>query len=245
MNPLVFDNPPTYDSPIIVALDYDNEKDVMNLIQQLSPDLCKLKIGKELFTSTGPKLVEKLVVSGYQVFLDLKFHDIPNTTYKACKAAANLGVWMTNVHASGGQKMMEVAKQGVDDAGTNTLLIAVTTLTSMSQDDLYQIGIKEDINTHIINLAKLAHKSGLDGVVCSAHEARQIKANVNDNFLTICPGIRLNSNIQDDQTRIMTPSTAINNMADYLVIGRPITQADNPYQQLININSQIAASRTN
>ncbi|MFN7094627.1 MAG: orotidine-5'-phosphate decarboxylase, partial [Burkholderiales bacterium] len=148
MNPLVFDALPKYDSPIIVALDYDNEKDVMSLVTKLSPDLCKLKVGKELFTACGPKLVEKLVISGYQIFLDLKFHDIPNTVYKACKVASNLGIWMLNVHASGGKEMLEMAKQGVKDAWHQPLLIAVTTLTSMSQQNLTQIGIYNDINTH-------------------------------------------------------------------------------------------------
>lgn len=239
MNPIYFENYQLQDSPIIVALDFDNEMDTINLVKQLNPDLCKLKVGKELFTACGPKLVEKLVVSGYKVFLDLKFHDIPNTVYKACKSAANLGVWMTNIHASGGSKMMEMAKRGIMEANTGTLLIAVTTLTSMNQDDLTEIGIQESINTHIINLAKLSHKSGLDGVVCSALEARQIKENTSIDFLTVCPGIRLSSELTDDQQRIMTPKLAISNMADYLVIGRPITQAKNPYDQLINILSDI------
>ena len=239
MNPLLLDSITSYNSPIIVALDFDNEKDVMNLIKQLNPDLCKLKVGKELFTSVGPKIVEKLVVSGYKVFLDLKFHDIPNTTYNACKAAANLGVWMTNVHASGGQKMLEMAKKGIEESGTDTLLIAVTVLTSMSQEELYQIGIKEDITTHITNLAKLTHQSGLDGVVCSGLEAQQIKTTTVDNFLTICPGIRLTLNKEDDQTRIMTPEIAINHKVDYMVIGRPITKAADPYLELTKILSRI------
>ncbi len=239
MNPLILDTNPSYNSPIIIALDFDNEKEVLNLVSQLSPNLCKLKIGKELFTSTGPKLVEKLVVSGYKVFLDLKFHDIPNTTYKACKAAANLGVWMTNVHASGGQKMLEMAKQGIYEAGTNTLLIAVTTLTSMSQEELYQIGVKENITKHVINLAKISHNSGLDGAVCSAHEAPQIKKEIAQEFLTVCPGIRLTLDLNDDQTRIMTPELAATNQVDYMVIGRPVTKASNPYQQLIEILSRI------
>ena len=239
MNPLILDNSHINDSPIIVALDFDNEKDVMNLVGQLSPDLCKLKIGKELFTSTGPKLVEKLVVGGYKVFLDLKFHDIPNTTYKACKAAANLGVWMTNVHASGGQKMLEMAKKGIDESGVDTLLIAVTILTSMSEAELPQIGIKENITAHVINLAKLTNQSGLDGVVCSAHEAKQIKSDIADSFLTICPGIRLTLEKEDDQTRIMTPQMAIDNKVDYMVIGRPITRAADPYLELTKILSGI------
>ncbi len=235
----MLDTSSKYDSPIIIALDLDNEKEVLNLLSQLSPDLCKLKIGKELFTSTGPKLVEKIVVSGYKVFLDLKFHDIPNTTYKACKAAANLGVWMTNVHASGGQKMLEMAKQGIDEARTDTLLIAVTTLTSMSQEELHQIGVKENLTTHVTNLAKLSYNSGLDGVVCSAHEAKQIKIGTTQGFLTVCPGIRLTLDKTDDQTRIMTPELAISNQVDYMVIGRPITKTPDPYQQLIEILSRV------
>lgn len=240
MNPMIFDtHTNSFDSPVIVALDYSNEKAVMNLVKQLDPSLCKLKIGKELFTSSGPKLVEKLVASGYKVFLDLKFHDIPNTVYKACKAASELGVWMVNVHASGGTKMLEMAKQGVDEAGTDTLLIAVTVLTSMSQADLNQIGITTDISTHITNLAKLSYNAGLDGVVCSAHEASKIKKSTNDKFLTVVPGIRLTNSVSDDQQRIMTPVEALNNKSDYLVIGRPITQATDPYKQLCEIISSI------
>ena len=239
MNPLLLDTSSNYNSPIIIALDFDNKKEVLTLLSQLSPDLCKLKIGKELFTSAGPKLVEKLVVSGYKIFLDLKFHDIPNTTYKSCKAAANLGVWMTNVHASGGQKMLEMAKRGIDEAGTNTILIAVTTLTSMSQEELYQIGVKENITTHVTNLAKLSYNNGLDGVVCSAHEAKHIKTEITQEFATVCPGIRLTLDKTDDQTRIMTPELAISNQVDYMVIGRPITKASNPRQQLIEILSRI------
>lgn len=239
MNPLQIDNILYADSPIIIALDYTNEQDVMNLVKQLDPSLCKLKIGKELFTACGPKLVEKLVVSGYKVFLDLKFHDIPNTVHKACIQAANLGVWMINVHASGGQKMMEQAKLGIESTGCNAKLIAVTILTSMSEEELPSIGITDDLNTHITKLAKLTYQSGLDGVVCSANEARLIKTNTHSDFLTITPGIRLTLDKTDDQTRIMTPKMAVDNLADYLVIGRPITQATDPYQQLINIINNI------
>jgi len=235
MNPLVLDPTLKTESPIIVALDYNDEKAVMNLVAKLSPDLCKLKVGKELFTTGGPELVKKLVVSGYKVFLDLKFHDIPNTVYKACKAASNLGVWMLNVHASGGQKMMEMAKTGIVEAEHQPLLIAVTTLTSMTQEDLTQTGITTAINTHITNLAQLAYNSGLDGVVCSANEVGHIKEHTSPQFLTVCPGIRLTQEITDDQQRIMTPLLAIQNNADYLVIGRPITQAADPYITLTEI----------
>ena len=235
MNPLILDNSIIQESPIIVALDYDSETKVMDLVKQLNPLLCKLKIGKELFTACGPKLVEKLVSSGYKVFLDLKFHDIPNTVYKACKVASSLGVWMTNVHASGGAKMLEMAKKGIDESNNKTLLIAVTVLTSMNQTELSQIGITKDINNHTINLAKLSYNAGLDGVVCSAHEAKSIKIATSSEFLTIVPGIRLTKNITDDQQRIMTPDEAKINKADYLVIGRPITNAISPYEQLCDI----------
>lgn len=239
MNPLMLNNSSHFDSPLIIALDFANENQVMQLVSKFDPTLCKLKVGKELFTACGPKLVEKLVISGYQVFLDLKFHDIPNTVYKACKTAANLGVWMLNVHASGGLKMLDLAKQGVIDSGHKTLLIAVTTLTSMNATDLLQIGIQTDIHKHIINLAQLTHNAGLDGVVCSAQEASLIKQNTENNFLTITPGIRLIKEITDDQNKIMTPLEALNNKADYLVIGRPITQSTNPTETLYTIISDI------
>ena len=247
MNPLLLNSSDDYfDSPIIVALDYDNEPDVMNLITKLNPHLCKLKVGKELFTATGPKLIEKLVASGFKVFLDLKFHDIPNTVQKACTTASNLGIWMLNVHASGGAKMLESAKFGVENAQHKPLLIAVTVLTSMKQNDLTQTGINTNLSTHVINLAKLSYSAGLDGVVCSAQEAKLIKNVTSQDFLTITPGIRLvapnlsNTTItNDDQNRIMTPALAIANLANYIVIGRPITLATDPYIALVNILSSI------
>ena len=224
----------TYNSPIIVALDYNNESDVMQFIAKLEPNLCKLKVGKELFTSCGPKLIEKLIVSGFDVFLDLKFHDIPNTVYKACKVATDLGVWMLNVHISGGQKMLEMARMAINESTHKPLLIGVTVLTSMNQHDLQQVGINIDLQTHVKNLAKLAYTCGLDGVVCSAHEAQFIKNVTHQNFLTICPGIRLDNSPTDDQQRIMTVTQALNNHADFLVIGRPITQSINPYKTLLD-----------
>lgn len=239
MNPLVINNNQEIDSPIIVALDYDNEKDVMNFVSKVSPSLCKLKVGKELFTACGPKLVEKLVISGYKVFLDLKFHDIPNTVQNACRVASNLGVWMINIHAIGGFKMMEMAKSGVEQANHKALLIAVTTLTSMNQEDLNQVDISTNINDHILNLAKLAHSAGLDGVVCSAFEASLIKDKIRKYFLTVSPGIRLTKELNDDQKRIMTPNEALDNLVDYMVIGRPITKAPDPFIQLQEILSSI------
>jgi len=244
MNPLIVDNYiHNSNSPIIVGLDFNNEAQVMDLVKRLDPNLCKLKIGKELFTSLGPKIVEKLAVSGFDVFLDLKFHDIPNTVYKACIAAANLGVWMLNVHASGGSEMLDAARKAINDSAHKPLLIGVTILTSMDQHNLHQIGITDSLNNQIIRLAKLCHNAKLDGVVCSAMEAKQIKDATASEFLTITPGIRLTNDKTDDQTRIMTPVAAINNMADYLVIGRPITQAVNPHEVLLDILTDIHTSK--
>ncbi len=239
MNPLMTDNSPTTHSPIIVALDYNNEKDVLNFITQIDPTLCRIKIGKELFTACGPKLVEKLVVSGYDVFLDLKFHDIPNTVYNACKMASELGVWMMNVHASGGSKMLHMAHEAINESTHKPLLIGVTVLTSMDNTDLHEIGITDSLENHVVNLAKLAFACQLDGVVCSAHEAPAIKSNTSTEFLTVSPGIRLTHNLADDQTRIMTPKMAMQNQVDYMVIGRPITQATNPHEVLTNIINMI------
>ncbi len=235
MNPLVTDTATTNNSPIIVALDFQNAEQAYNLIAKLGPGMCRLKIGKELFTAAGPKFIEQLVVSGYDVFLDLKFHDIPNTVYGACKAAANLGVWMINVHASGGAKMLAEARRAIDESAHKPLLIAVTVLTSMNEEDLKQIGITDGVEGQIKRLVRLSHDNGLDGVVCSALEARMIKEYTSSDFLTITPGIRLPDSAKDDQSRIMTPKAAINNGADYLVIGRPITAAENPKTTLLEI----------
>lgn len=239
MNPLMLAATMPTDSPIIIALDYNNTSDVYDLIAKLDPRLCKLKVGKELFTIAGPSFVEKLVVSGYDVFLDLKFHDIPNTVYGACKAAANLGVWMVNVHASGGQRMLDHARRAIDESAHKPLLTAVTVLTSMNEEDIKQIGINNKIDAQIKNLAKLSYQSGLDGVVCSALEAKMIKEFTDSKFLAVTPGIRLAGSTGDDQSRIMTPSAAIKNSADYLVIGRPVTASDDPYATLLEILGQI------
>jgi orotidine-5'-phosphate decarboxylase len=235
MNPLMTDTDIPADSPIIVALDFANVTYAHNLIAKLDPRMCKLKVGKELFTLSGPKFIEQLVVSGYDVFLDLKFHDIPNTVYGACKAAANLGVWMINVHASGGAKMLAEARRAIDESAHKPLLTSVTVLTSMNEDDLKQIGITDGVEAQIKRLAKLSYESGLDGVVCSALEAQIIKDCTDAKFLTVTPGIRLTDSSNDDQSRIMTPEAAIKNGADYLVIGRPITGSKDPKATLLDI----------
>jgi orotidine-5'-phosphate decarboxylase len=227
------------DSKIIVALDFANAKDALSLVNQLDPTLCKLKVGKELFTAVGPQLVEQLVDKGFKVFLDLKFHDIPNTVAKACEAASNLGVWMLNVHASGGSAMMKAALEGVNNSKYSPYLIAVTVLTSMSQENLTEMGIHDSIENQVLKLASLAQEAGLHGVVCSAMEAAQLRKVTGNDFLLVTPGIRPATASLDDQNRVMTPSKALSMGASYLVIGRPITQAKDPIQALLAINEEI------
>lgn len=226
-------------SKVIVALDFNNIDDVINFVSTISPEQCRLKVGKELFTAYGPEIVRKLHSLGFEVFLDLKFHDIPNTVYKAIRVAADLGVWMVNVHASGGREMLERAAQAIQDSKHKPLLIAVTILTSLSKEAVAEIGYARELTEQTLHLAKLSHECGLDGVVCSAHEASLIKSFTSSDFITVTPGIRLEDNKTDDQTRIMTPQNAVKNGADYLVIGRPITQAKNPKETLGLINQSI------
>ncbi|MGB4811971.1 MAG: orotidine-5'-phosphate decarboxylase [Methylophilaceae bacterium] len=226
------------DPKIIVALDYADSHSALQLVQQLDPRLCRLKVGKELFTAAGPQLVEQLVSANFGVFLDLKFHDIPNTAAKACAAASNLGVWMLNVHASGGLEMMQAAQQAVDNTQNKPLLIAVTVLTSMNQASLSQIGINSDLSTHVLNLATLTKQAGLSGVVCSALEAKMLRAKLGADFCLVTPGIRPANVNQDDQSRVVTPADALNHGANYLVIGRPITKANNPLKALEAIHAE-------
>lgn len=228
------------DSKIIVALDYADASSALALVQQLNPNLCKLKVGKELFTAEGPQFVEQLIAKNFQVFLDLKFHDIPNTVSKACEAAANLGVWMLNVHASGGSAMMQAALEGINKTKYTPYLIAVTVLTSMKQADLTAIGIEKSLESQVLSLAKLTQQAGLHGVVCSALETKLLRQQLGDDFCLVTPGIRPiptgNNNVnQDDQSRVVTPKDALNSGASYLVIGRPITQAPNPLKSLEDI----------
>lgn len=224
---------------IIVALDYDNSNSALTLADQLNPNQCRLKVGKELFVAAGPQLVKSLSDRGFDVFLDLKFHDIPNTVAKAVSAAADLGVWMTNVHASGGTRMMTAAREAVENHGGDMLLIAVTVLTSMDDSDLQQVGVNSVASDQVLALANLTKQAGLDGVVCSAQEATHLKQKLGQGFKLITPGIRLTDSASDDQRRIVSPAQAIEQGSDYLVIGRPITQAENPMQMLQKINSSL------
>ncbi len=226
------------DSKIIVALDYADAASALKLVNQLDPSLCHLKVGKELFTAAGPQLVEQLARANFSVFLDLKFHDIPNTVAKACTAASNLGVWMLNVHASGGLEMMQAAQLAVQNSVAKPILIAVTVLTSMNQASLKQIGISTDLATHVQNLALLSQQAGLDGVVCSALEAKMLREKLGQDFCLVTPGIRPANVNQDDQSRVVTPAQALRDGASYLVIGRPITQAANPLKALQAIHTE-------
>ena len=226
-------------SPVIVALDFDNLQAALALAEQLDPTQCRVKVGKELFTRAGPELVKKLVALGFDVFLDLKFHDIPNTTAKAISAAADLGVWMTNVHASGGSRMMMAAKQALEQQGSSMLLIGVTVLTSMDDSDIAELGIGRSPAEQVLHLAHLAANSGLDGVVCSAMEATALKAELGVDFKLVTPGIRLPENAADDQRRVVSPPEAMALGSDYLVIGRPITQSSDPLGTLLKINQSL------
>lgn len=230
------------DSKVIVALDYADSTSTLNLVNQLDPSICKLKVGKELFTAAGPQLVEQLVAKNFQVFLDLKFHDIPNTVAKACKAASDLGVWMLNVHASGGLEMMQAAKQAVDNSVNQPLLIAVTVLTSMNEAQFSSIGIQGSLENHVIRLAKLTKEAGLEGVVCSAGETLKIREELGTDFCLVTPGIRPENTSLDDQKRVASPSIAIRQGSSYLVIGRPITQATHPIEVLMAINQEIQSA---
>lgn len=224
---------------IVVALDYAEAASALQLVERLDPALCRLKVGKELFTAAGPQLVEKLIDKDFGIFLDLKFHDIPTTVQKACEAASRLGVWMLNVHASGGTAMMQAAREGVAKSGRQPLLIAVTVLTSMNQTALKEIGVEDELQNQVLRLASLTKQAGLDGVVCSAQEAQLLKKQLGEDFCLVTPGIRPKTASLDDQSRVVTPSQAVALGADYLVIGRPITQAADPLQALQAIHQEL------
>lgn len=236
--------PQITDSPVIVALDFDSRLDCFQLVDQLDPKLCRLKVGKELFTRFGPELVSELQQQNFDVFLDLKFHDIPVTVAKAVKAAADLGVWMVNVHASGGTRMLSAAKEALSGYAQPPFLIAVTVLTSMEGQDLKATGVDDAVDKQVLRLAELTLNTGLDGLVCSAWEAKALKARFGKAFKLITPGIRLNKDSQDDQRRIMTPTEALNQGSDYLVVGRPITQSETPLKTLETIVQSVSSLST-
>jgi orotidine-5'-phosphate decarboxylase len=226
-------------SPIIVALDYPDAATAIAMARRLSPELCRVKVGKELFTAAGPALLEQLTSLGYQVFLDLKFHDIPNTVAGAVRSAANLGVWMVNVHASGGERMMLAARDSLAGISGAPLLIAVTVLTSMTAADLSQVGVGVEPRLQVAQLARLSRDSGMDGVVCSARECDMLRAQLGTGFLLVTPGIRPADADSDDQRRVVSPAQAVTSGSNYLVIGRPITRSDDPAKSLAAIITQL------
>lgn len=232
----------THSKPyIIVALDLPTESKALTIVEQLNPEQCRLKIGKEMFTRYGPDLVKTLIAKGFEIFLDLKYHDIPNTVTQACIAAAELGVWMVNVHALGGGKMLQAARDALEKTpGKRPLLIGVTILTSMTQQDLPEIGLAGTLTENVLILARLSQKYGLDGVVCSAAETTLIRNQLGEDFCLVTPGIRPLGSNPDDQQRIMTPTQAITAGSNYLVIGRPITQAVNPQQMVEQITAEFS-----
>lgn len=227
-------------SRVIVALDYPDAEQALAFVDRVEPGHCRLKVGKELFTRAGPRFVEGLVARGFEIFLDLKFHDIPTTVASACHAAAELGVWMINVHALGGERMLRAAREGLARAGRQPLLIAVTILTSMDEHDLAGVGLAGTPAENVMRLATLARACELDGVVCSSRETAGLRARFGSDFLLVTPGIRPAGAASDDQRRVMTPVDAINNGSSFLVIGRPVTQADDPLGVLRTINSELS-----
>ncbi len=229
-------------SPVLVALDYPDEASALALVEQLSPTLCRLKVGKELFTRSGPGIVRRLQDQGFDVFLDLKFHDIPNTVASAVRAAADLGVWMVNVHASGGRRMMEAAAAELARLQQAPLLIAVTVLTSMTDEDLRELGCTEGALARVTALAGLAADCGMQGVVCSAEEGPVLRAQRGGEFLLVTPGIRLAGDAPGDQRRVVTPAAARERGADFLVIGRSITAAADPLAALRRVHDELGTA---
>jgi orotidine-5'-phosphate decarboxylase len=228
------------DPRVIVALDYPDARSAAELASRLDPELCRLKVGKELYTAAGPSLIEKLRASGFGVFLDLKFHDIPSTVAGACVAAAELDVWMINVHALGGRAMMEAARAALSRRRAPPKLVAVTLLTSMGVTDMEEIGLAGGPQEAVLRLARMTQACGLDGVVCSAQETAALRRQLGGEFCLVTPGIRPAGAPQDDQERVATPRQAIAGGADYIVIGRPITRASDPLAALRAICSEIA-----
>ncbi|MBL8539992.1 MAG: orotidine-5'-phosphate decarboxylase [Betaproteobacteria bacterium] len=229
---------------VIVALDFPDARAALDLARRLDPARCRVKVGKELFTAAGPALVEALRERGFEIFLDLKFHDIPNTVASACRAAAALGVWMINVHALGGRAMLHAARDAIEGMPQRPLLTAVTVLTSLSAPDLPEIGLSGTPEENVLRLAGLAQAAGLDGVVCSAQEARALRAALGEGFVLVTPGIRMADDAAGDQSRVVTPRAAIEAGATYLVVGRPVTRAVDPATALARILTDLGPTRS-
>lgn len=226
-------------SPLIIALDYTSLDAALCMAERLDPQRCRLKVGKELFTRSGPSVIDALHGRGFEVFLDLKFHDIPNTVAGAVAAAAEQGVWMVNVHAGGGRRMMEAARERLDTQGLSTRLIAVTVLTSIQDQDLNELGVEGSVAAQVERLGMLARDSGMDGVVCSAHEASRLTSLCGEQFLKVTPGIRPAAAQVGDQRRVMTPAQAMAAGSTHLVVGRPVTAAEEPMVALAAIEREL------
>lgn len=241
MNPLLHDPiyPEQTRKPIIVALDFPDANQTLQFVRQLNPHSCRLKIGKELFTASGRQLAEQLIHQGFDLFLDLKYHDIPNTVAQACRVAADIGVWMLDVHTTGGRRMMQEAANALAAYRQRPLLIGVTVLTSLEQSELDEIGWQMPIEQLVLHQAKLAQSSGLDGVVCSAREASLLRQHIGQDFVLVTPGIRFDTSPSDDQRRTLTPEQAIAAGSSHLVIGRPITRASDPAAVIEHINRSL------
>lgn len=235
--------PKATSSRLIVALDFPSVKAALEFVAPLEASLCRLKVGKELFTRGGPEILTALHARGFEVFLDLKFHDIPNTVAAACRAAADLGVWMLNVHALGGRAMLEAAREALEASSPRPLLVAVTVLTSHSEKSLREVGISQPMNQQVLQLATLAHDAGLDGIVCSGEDLATMTAAMTKPFLYVTPGIRLQVNDRQDQQRVVTPEDAIRLGSDYLVLGRPITQAAHPLEVINMLNQRLGTAQ--
>jgi len=229
---------------IVVALDFAGASEALALVARLDPTRCRLKVGKELFTAAGPRLVEELVARGFGVFLDLKYHDIPSTVAAACRAAAATGAWMINVHAAGGRAMLEAARAAIGELEPRPLLVAVTVLTSLAQAELAEVGVRDPLETQVLRLARLARRCGLDGVVCSGRDLGALAALGAPGFLRVTPGVRPAGAASDDQKRVLTPGEALRAGTDYLVIGRPVTRAPDPLAALAAIEAEVAAALT-
>lgn len=227
---------------LIVALDFEHQTPALHIVEQLDPKVCALKVGYEMFTLFGPDFVRALVNRQFKVFLDLKFHDIPNTVARACQACADLGIWMLNVHAIGGEKMLLAAREALERYGQDRpTLIAVTVLTSLDEPTLKSVGISQTLSQQVCQLAQLTKDTGLDGVVCGASNVPMIKQICGQTFLTVTPGIRRSNDPIEDQVSVMTPQMALQAGSDYLVVGRPITRADNPAKALQEILQELRA----
>lgn len=225
-------------SKIIVALDFGSLSETEDFLKKVKGQNCRVKVGKELFTNEGPNVIKLIQQYGFEIFLDLKFHDIPNTVSRAIKASCNLGIWMVNVHASGGKQMLLAAREAVDSSSNKPILIAVTILTSYDNYSFQELGFKNNLLDQIAYLATLSENSGMDGIVCSANDIPSIKPLVKEKFQFVTPGIRL-ANSNDDQKRVTTPEDAITQGSNYLVIGRPITSSEDPAALIEKINQKI------